>query len=443
MTCTAVILAAGRGVRMADSGPKVLHQVAGWPLVTHVVTTAREAGCDPIIVVASPEVDLRDAVGEDVRIVEQPPDDYGTAAAAQAAGVWEAPGTAVVMFGDSPLLTPQTVRDMAAMRDERDAAIVVGWTQAPAPGSYGRVVMADDGSVQAIVEAADADPDTYALTSCNSGLMAFDAEWLGTALPRVPQSPATGERYLTAVVELAIADGRRVASHLIADPTETIGCDDLSRLAEAEQVMQDRLRQALMAGGVQLRDPATTHLHRDVRVGPGSVLLPGTSLEGATTVGAGSTIGPNSRLIDATVGEGCVVESSRVSASSLGDRAVVGPFAHVRDGCEIGADSHLGSQTELKAAKLGSRVHVHHFGYLGDVAIGDGANIGAGTVTCNFDGTAKHRTVIGADAFIGSNTMLIAPVTVGEGARTSASAVVTRDVPPGMLAVGIPARIRR
>ena len=171
--------------------------------------------------------------------------------------------------------------------------------------------------------------------------------------------------------------------------------------------------------------------------------MPGTSLEGATKVGAGSTIGPNSRLVDATVGQGCVVESSRVSASSLGDRAVVGPFAHVRDGCEIGADSHLGSQTELKAAKLGSHVHVHHFGYLGDVAIGDGANIGAGTVTCNFDGTAKHRTVIGAEAFIGSNTMLIAPVTVGEGARTSASAVVTRDVPPGMLAVGIPARIRR
>ncbi|MDE2989889.1 MAG: bifunctional UDP-N-acetylglucosamine diphosphorylase/glucosamine-1-phosphate N-acetyltransferase GlmU [Chloroflexota bacterium] len=443
MTCTAVILAAGRGVRMAASGPKVLHHVAGWPLVTHVVATAREAGCDPIIVVASPEVDLRDVVGENVQIVEQPPDDYGTAAAAQAAGVPQSPGTAVVMFGDSPLLTAQTVREMAARRDAQDAAIVVGWTQATAPGSYGRVVMADDGSVQAIVEAADADPATYALTACNSGLMAFDAEWLGTALPRVPQSPATGERYLTALVELAIADGRPVDSHLITDHRETIGCDDLARLAEAEQAMQHRLRQALMADGVQLRDPGTTYLHRGAKVGPGSVLLPGTSLEGATKIGAGSTIGPNSRLIDAIVGEGCVVESSRVSASSLGDRAVVGPFAHVRDGCEIGAESHLGSQTELKAAKLGSHVHVHHFGYLGDVAIGDGANIGAGTVTCNFDGTAKHRTVIGAEAFIGSNTMLIAPVTVGEGARTSASAVVTRDVPPGMLAVGIPARIRR
>lgn len=443
MTCTAVILAAGRGVRMAASGPKVLHQVAGSPLVKHVVATAREAGCDPIVVVASPEVDLRDAVGDDVQIVEQPPDDYGTAAAAQAAGISQSPGTAVVMFGDSPLLTAQTVREMAALRDARDAAIVVGWTQAPAPGSYGRVVMADDGSVTAIVEAADADPATYALTACNSGLMAFDAEWLGAALPRVPRSPETGERYLTAVVELAVADSRRVVSHLIADDAETIGCDDLSRLAEAEQAMQQRLRQFLMAQGVQLRDPATTYLHRGVTVGAGSVLLPGTSLEGATSIGGGSTIGPNSRLIDATVGDGCVVESSRVSASSLDDGVVVGPFAHVRDGCAIGPDSHLGSQTELKAATLGSGVHVHHFGYLGDVEIGDGANIGAGTVTCNFDGTAKHRTVIGAEAFIGSDTMLIAPVTVGEGARTSANAVVTRDVPPGMLAVGIPARIRR
>ncbi len=443
MTPTAVILAAGRGVRMAASGPKVLHQVAGWPLVAHVVATAREAGCDPIVVVASSEVDLRDAVGENVRIVEQPPHDYGTAAAAQAAGVWDKPGTVVVLYGDSPLLTTQTVRELAALRDERDAAIVVGWTEAQTPGDYGRVVMSGDGSVQAIVEAADADPATYALTARNSGLMAFDAEWLGTALPRVPQSPATGERYLTAVIELAIADGRQVAAHLIANDAETIGCDDLVRLAEAEQAMQHRLRHSLMEQGVQLRDPTTTYLHRGVTVGPGSVLLPGTSLEGATAVGAGSTIGPNCRLIDATVGVDCVVESSRVSASSLGDRVVVGPFAHVRGGCAIGPDSHIGSQTELKAAKLGSRVHVHHFGYLGDVEIGDGANIGAGTVTCNFDGTTKHRTVIGAEAFIGSDTMLIAPVTVGEGARTSASAVVTRDVPPGMLAVGIPARIRR
>ncbi len=443
MTGTAVILAAGRGARMAASGPKVLHQVAGWPLVTHVVDTARAAGCDPIVVVASPEVGLRDAVGEHVRIVEQPPEDYGTAAGAQAAGVWKKPGTAIVMYGDSPLLTAQTVRELTTLRDEHDAAIVVGWTQAPEPGDYGRVVMTDDGSVQAIVEAADADPATFSSTARNSGVMAFDAAWLGTALPRVPCSPTTGERYLTSVIELAIADGRRVASHLITDDTETIGCDDLVRLAAAEHAMQTRLRQALMAQGVQLRDPATTYLHRGVTVGPGSVLLPGTSLEGSTVVGAGSTVGPNTRLIDATIGDGCVVESSQVANSMLADRVTVGPFAHVREGCDIGPGSRLGSSTELKSAKIGSDVHVHHFGYLGDVQIGDGANIGAGTVTCNFDGTDKHRTVIGARAFIGSDTMLIAPVTVGEGARTSASAVVTRDVPPGMLAVGIPARIRR
>lgn len=443
MTSTAVILAAGRGVRMAASGPKVLRHVAGWPLVTHVVATAREAGCDPIVVVASPEVDLRDAVGENVHIVEQPPDDYGTAAAAQAAGVWGKPGTAIVMYGDSPLLTAQTVRGLTALRDQLDAAIVVGWTQAPEPGDYGRVLMTDDGSVQAIVEAADADPTTLNVTACNSGVMAFDAEWLGTALPRVAQSPTTGERYLTAVIELAIADGRRAASHLIADDVETIGCDDLLRLAAAEQAMQTRLRETLMAQGVQMRDPATTYLHRGVTIGPGAVLLPGTLLEGATVVGEGSTVGPNARLVDAIVGAGCTIESSRVAGSVLGDRVMVGPFAHVRDGCDIGTGSHIGSHTELKAAEIGSDVHVHHFGYLGDVQIGDGANIGAGTVTCNFDGTDKHRTVIGARAFIGSDTMLIAPVTVGEGARTSASAVVTRDVPPGMLAVGVPARIRR
>ncbi len=443
MSCTAVILAAGRGARIAASGPKVLHEVAGWPLVKHVVATAHEAGCDPIVVVASTDVDLRDAVGDGIQIVEQPPDDYGTAAAAQAAGVWDAAGTAIVMYGDSPLLSAQTVREMAAEREAGGAAIVVGWTQVPEPGAYGRVVMNDDGSVRAIVEAADADPATYALTSLNSGVMAFDAQWLGTALARIAPSPASGERYLTAAVELAIEDGRDIAAYEIADRAETIGCDDLAALAQAETAMQQRLRQALFAQGVQLRDPSTTYLHRETIVGAGSVLLPNTSLEGATAIGERSTIGPNARLIDATLGADCVVESSRVVASILRDRVHVGPYAHVRDGCDIGAGTYIGSHAELKAATVGQDVHVHHFSYLGDVQIGDGANVGAGTVTCNFDGTEKHSTVIGARAFIGSDTMLIAPVTVAEGGRTGAGSVVNRDVPSGMLAVGAPARIRR
>ena len=443
MSYTAVILAAGRGTRMASSGPKMLHEVAGWPLVKHVAVTAREAGCDPVIVVTSQDLDLRKAVGEGVQIVEQPLGDYGTAAATQAAGVWDSPGTAIVMYGDSPLLSPQTVRKMAGARTECRAAIVVGWTQAPAPGAYGRVVMADDGSVRAIIEAADADPEIYALTSLNSGIMAFDTEWLGSALPRITASSTSGERYLTTAVQLAIADGLNVAAHKIEDRDETIGCDDLAKLAEAEVAMQQRLRQTLFAQGVRIQDPSSTYLHREATVGTGSAILPNTSLEGTTSVGKGSIIGPNTRLIDATLGAECVVESSRVMESILRARVHVGPFAHVRQGCDIGNDAYIGSHAELKGATVGNDVQVHHFSYLGDVRVGDGANVGAGTVTCNFDGTEKHPTVIGPRAFIGSATMLIAPVTVAEGGRTGAGSVVNRDVPPGMLAVGVPARIRK
>jgi bifunctional UDP-N-acetylglucosamine pyrophosphorylase/glucosamine-1-phosphate N-acetyltransferase len=443
MSYTAVILAAGRGTRMASSGPKMLHEVAGWPLVKHVVVAAHEAGCDPVIVVASPDLDLREAVGADVQIVDQPLGDYGTAAAAQAAGMWDSPGTAIVMYGDSPLVTPQTVRAMAGARTERRAAIVVGWTQAKAPGSYGRVVMDDDGSVLAVVEAADADPETYALTSLNSGLMAFDTKWLGSALPRITASSVSGERYLTTAVQLAIADGMDVVAHEIEDRDETIGCDDPAKLAEAEMAMQKRLRQALFVQGVRIQDPSSTFLNRETTVGTGSVLLPNTSLEGTTSIGEGSIIGPNTRIIDATLGADCVVESSRVMKSMLRARVHVGPFAHVREGCDIGNDTHIGSHAELKGATVGNHVQVHHFSYLGDVRIGDGANVGAGTVTCNFDGTEKHPTVIGPRAFIGSATMLIAPVTIAEDGRTGAGSVVNRDVPPGMLAVGVPARIRR
>ena len=443
MTCSAVILAAGRGTRVATATPKVLHHVAGWPLVKHVVATAREAECDPIIVVTSRHIDVSEVVGNAVQIARQPEHDHGTAAAVQAANIPDESDTTIVMYADSPLLTASTVRAMSAHRRESKAAVVVGWTQMPTPGDYGRVVMNPDGSVKAIVESIDADADTYASTNLNAGVMAFETKWLTTALPRVALSPRSNERYLTATVQLANEDDRRAVAHSIADPTEIIGCDTLANLAEAEVAMQNRLRRTLPTRGVQMQDPTTTYLHRGVTVAAGTILLPGTSLEGHTTIGPGSTIGPNTRLIDSVVGSECVVESSRIIASVLGNCVCVGPFAHVREECAIGDGSRIGTHAELKSATIGRNVHVHHFSYLGDVNIGDSTNIGAGTVTCNFDGADKHKTVIGARAFIGSGSMLIAPVTVADDSRTAAGAVVNRDVPPGKLAIGMPARIRR
>ena len=444
MPIAAVILAAGRGERLESAAPKALHEVAGWPLVRHVLVAAQAAGCDPIVVVGPRDADLRPALDARTVLVAQPDGGYGTAFATEAAEpvLGAQAGTVVVLYGDSPLVQPATVRAMGELRESTGAAVVVAWARVEEPGDFGRVVTDGRGDILAIAEAADATPEQLALTSINTGLMAFDAAWLWARVSRVAPSPATGERYLPELVPMALADGRCVAGYQIEDSDETIGCDDAAKLAAAEAAMQWRLRRGLMAEGVQLRDPATTYLHRGVQVGRGTVVLPNTSLEGETVVGKGATLGPAARLIDARLGPGCVVEASRVEGSTLGANVRVGPFASIRSGCVIGEACEIGSHAELKAASLGQGVLVHHFSYLGDAQVGSGANIGAGTVTCNFDGKAKHVTVIGPRAFIGSDTLLVAPVTVAEGARTGAGSVVTRDVPAHALAYGVPARVR-
>ncbi len=444
MSLAAVILAAGRGARFKSATPKVLHEVAGWPLVRHVQAAAHAAACDPVVVVAAQDVDLRPALDDGALVVTQPPGVYGTAVAAAAAAqaVGDRARSVAVLYGDNPLLTPETLRAMAERREATGSAVVVGWAQVADASGLGRVVMGAGDSIEAIVEEADATPAQAALTKVNTGPMTFDAAWLWSRLGSVEPSTRSGERYLTSLVGLARQDGRAVSGYQLRDLDETIGCDDFRRLASAEAAMQSRLRAALMANGVQLRDPKTTYLHRGARVGRGCVLLPGTSIEGDSEIQDGSTIGPNSRLIDARLGRGCTVEASRVKSCVLGNGVSVGPYAHVRAGCEIGDGCYIGSHAELKAAKLGRDVHVHHFSYLGDVQVGDGANIGAGTVTCNYDGRQKHQTTIGEGAHIGSDTLLVAPVTVARGAKTGAGAVVTRDVPAHSLAYGVPARVK-
>jgi len=430
---------------LQSSVPKALQQVAGWPLVRHAYTTAREAGCSPIVVVGPRGVDLSVALDADAQVVEQPEGWYGTAFATAAAedrvGV-RAP-TVVVVFGDSPLLRPETIRALAERRAATAAAIAVAWAQVDSAGSFGRVVRNAAGDIEAIVEAADATPAERALSTINTGLMAFDARWLWANLHAVPASPVSAERYLPALVPIARAQGRRVVGCEVADAAETIGCDDAAKLAAAEAVWQGRLRAQVLAQGVQLRDPATTYLHRGVAMAPDTVIMPNTSLEGATTVGRGSRLGPGTRLIDAQLGERCVVEASRIEGSRLGAGVTVGPYAHIRAACAIGDGCEIGSHAELKATILGAGVRVHHFSYLGDTEVGEGANIGAGTVTCNFDGIAKHRTVIGKRAFVGSDTLLVAPVSLGDGAATGAGSVVTHDVAAGALVYGAPARVRR
>ncbi len=416
--------------------------MAGWPLLKHVHAAAVEAGCDPILTVGPSDVDLQAVLGADALVVTQPAGGYGTAFAAQAATetLEDAAGTALVLYGDCPLARAETISAMADRQDATGAAVVVGWSNVAEPGALGRVVFEADGDVTEIVEAADATPDQQRLSSVNSSTMGFDAAWLRAHVAEVRPSARTGELYLTELVRIARDGGGRVAGYEIANADESIGCDDMHRLAAAEAIMQQRLREALLRGGVRLVDPASTYLHRNVHVSAGSVILPHTMLEGETWIGPGSTLGPGARLVDARVGRACTIESSRVEGAAIGDEVHVGPYANVRSGCSIDDRCYIGSHAELKSVELGKDVHIHHFSYLGDARVGDGANIGAGSVTCNFDGEAKHSTVIEAGAFIGSGTMLVAPVTVGEGATTGAGAVVTRDVPAGDLVYGVPAR---
>ncbi len=442
MTVAAAVLAAGHGTRFKSATPKVLHDVAGWPLVRHVYQTALEAGCEPIVVVTQAGVDLGAVLGSNARLVEQPADDHGTAAATASAATAIGAGatSVVVLFGDSPLIRPETVRAIAELLESSGAAVVVAFARVAEAGDFGRVDVDAAGDVRAIMEAGEAGSESSESAPINAGLMAFDAAWLWGALERVAPSPVNGERYLPVTVTLARADGRRVVGHEIRDLDEAIGCDDLTKLAAAESAMQARLRSLALAAGVRLVDPASVQIHRGVQIGAGATILPNTTIEGVSRIGQHVRVGPNARLIDVVTGVKCTIESARIEATELGDNVTVGPFANIRRGCRVGDDCEIGSHTELKAARLGRRVLVHHFSYLGDVEVGDDANIGAGTVTCNFDGATKHRTIIGARAFIGSGTMLVAPVTVADGGRTGAGSVVTRDVSAGELVYGVPAR---
>jgi bifunctional UDP-N-acetylglucosamine pyrophosphorylase/glucosamine-1-phosphate N-acetyltransferase len=306
-------------------------------------------------------------------------------------------------------------------------------------GAYGRVVRDATGAVTRIVEAVDATAEQLALREVNSGVGVWDADWLWPALESLAPSPS-GEYYLTDLVAQAAAEGRRVAATKVADATETLGVNSRADLAAVELAVRDRIRNRHLAAGITLVTPGSVWIDEDVRLGRDTVVWPNTFLMGRTTVGEGATLGPGSVIRDAELGDGVTVELSVVESAHVGPGCRVGPFAHVRGGTWLDEGVRIGNYAEVKASKLGSRVRAGHFSYIGDTDVGEGANIGAGTVTANYDGVTKHRTVIGAGAFIGSGSVLVAPVAVGEGAITGAGSVVTRDVAPGETVVGVPAR---
>ncbi len=418
----AIVLGAGRGVRMRSRVPKVLHPVGNRPMVLHVLDAARAAGAQACAVVAGPDMaELAGAVAPVPTVVQDAP--RGTADAVKAARgpVGSAPGTVLILFGDTPLIRAQTLEAMAARRREGGHAVVVLGFRPAVPDAYGRLVQEDDGTLAAIVEAADASPEQRRIGLCNSGVMAVDGAILFDLVDAVGNANAKGEYYLTDIVGIARQRGRTCA-FVEGGADELAGVNSRAELAAAERAFQQRMRAAAMAGGATLIDPETvwfshdTALGQDVTVGPQTVFGPGVS-----------------------IGDEVEIRGfCHIEGAEIGRGATVGPFARLRPGAALREGARVGNFVEVKNAVLEPGAKAGHLAYIGDAEIGAGANIGAGTITCNYDGFSKARTVIGAGAFIGSNSALVAPVSIGEGAVVGAGSTIDRDVEADALALTRP-----
>jgi len=440
MSARAIVLAAGKGTRMKSALPKVLHALCGRPMLWWVLEALRSAGVDDVVVVASPELDPQLAPFGVRTVVQQ--EQLGTGHAVKIALDALAPynGCLIVAYGDMPLVDATIFEDVqAAVDPDAGTALALVTAVMPLPSAFGRIVRAHDG-VARIVEAKDCTPDQLALEEMNAGIYAYDERALRAAIARVGNDNAQGEYYLTDTVELLIAAGRRVAPVPVADYRSVLGVNDRVELASAGAILNRRLCETHMRAGVTITDPATTYLEPGLVIAPDVTIRPNTVVCGATRIGEGTSIGPNSRLTDATIGARCDIRESVVTSSEVANDVKIGPFAHVRGGSRLGDDVRIGNFVELKNAHLAEGVKANHLTYLGDATVGARSNIGAGTITANFDGVRKNRTAVGADVKVGSNSVLVAPVTVGDGAVTGAGAVVNRDVPAGDKVAGVPAR---
>ncbi len=437
-----VVLAAGEGTRMRSQLPKVLHPLGGRPLLAHAVAAARATGPQHLVVVLRHQAErvaqgLRDADPDAVVALQD--DVPGTGRAVQC-GLDALPadltGTVVVTYGDVPLLSAGTLRRLVAAHTAGGNAMTVLTAELADPTGYGRVLR-DGHGVRAIVEQKDATEDERAVREVNSGVYAFDAAALRAALGRVGRDNAAGEVYLTDVLGLLRADGHRVEALAVTDEWEIRGVNDRLQLAELAAEANARTLRRWMLAGVTVTDPRTTWIDAGVELEADVVLLPGVQLHGRTRVAAGAVVGPDCTLTDVEVGAGAVVERTHGSSAVLGEGAHVGPFAYLRPGTRLGADGRIGTFVETKNAEIGRGSKVPHLSYVGDATIGEHSNIGAASVFVNYDGVSKSRTTVGSHVRMGSDTMYVAPVTVGDGAYSGAGTVIRKDVPAGALAVSV------
>ncbi len=439
---TAIVLAAGRGSRMRSSVPKPLQPIAGSPLLVHVLRTLREAGAGACVVVASPaDADALRAVAGDASVVEQD-EPRGTADALRA-GLDALPADAalaVAMNADVPLVLPRSVR--ALLDAHRAEGAVFGLLTAQVGRAQavglGRVRRDAEGAPEAVVEAVD-DAGGGTEAEVNVGCYSLDVAWVRAALGALP-AHASGEYHLPALAEAARTSGQFVAAAPVSEGAEALSVNTRTEQAAAEAALQARLRARALEAGACLLDPSTIYLDADAVLEADALIHPNTTVRGRSRVSAGAQVGPNAILHDALVGRDARIAGAVVEGAEVGEGAHVGPYAHLREGTVLAPGAYVGSHAEVKASRIGRGAHVGHFCYVGDAEVGAGANIGAGTVTCNYDGREKHRTIIGEGAFIGSDSLLVAPVRVGARALTGAGAVVTEDVPDGARVAGVPAR---
>ncbi|GAB7006829.1 bifunctional UDP-N-acetylglucosamine diphosphorylase/glucosamine-1-phosphate N-acetyltransferase GlmU [Nocardioides sp. AN3] len=437
---TVVVLAAGGGTRMKSKTPKVLHEVAGRSMVGHVLAAVRALAPARVVTVVGHQRELVEAhvnslMPECVVAVQE--EQLGTAHAVRIAveALGQARGTVLVAYADTPLLRAESLRSLLDDHVAAGNAVTILSGVVADPFGYGRIVRGGDGGVEAIVEEKDATDEQRGIDEINSGILAFDASFLIDALGRIDNANAKGEYYLTDAVALARAAGLAVGARPVVDPAEIEGANDRAQLAALGAVMNRRIVTRWMRDGVTVVDPATTWIDADAELSADVTVLPGVQLLGATKVEEDAVIGPDCTLKDCEIGPGARVVRTHATLSVIGAGAEVGPFSHLRPGTVLDARGKIGGFVETKNAHIGEGAKVPHLSYVGDAEIGEGANIGAGTIFANYDGVAKHRTVVGPHAKTGSNNTFVAPVAIGDGATTGGGTVVREDVPPGALAV--------
>ncbi|WP_027339787.1 bifunctional UDP-N-acetylglucosamine diphosphorylase/glucosamine-1-phosphate N-acetyltransferase GlmU [Halonatronum saccharophilum] len=437
-----ITLAAGKGTRMKSKLPKVLHKVLGKSMVQHVLDTA--SNLDPslnITVIGYKGEEVKENTEGDIKFVEQK-EQLGTGHAVMQAREYlkEFDGTVLVLYGDTPLLTEETLNRLVKDHQNKEAAVTILTAKLDDPSGYGRIVRDEIGNVLGIVEDKDTTQDQAKIKEINTGICCFNSRLLLKALDSLDTDNAQGEYYLTDVAGILAKEGKVVSAMLTDNYKETIGVNSRRHLAKAEKVLQQRVCEYHMDSGVTIIDPQSTYIDTKVKIGQDTIIYPFTFIEGETEIKEDVIVGPQSRIVDSVIGNKVEIESSTIVGSEIGDRTVVGPYAYLRPGNKIGQGVKIGDFVEVKNSQIGNESKVPHLSYIGDTTIGRRTNVGAGTITANYDGENKHRTVIGDDVFIGSDSTLIAPIRIGDRSVSGAGSVITKDVKEGETVIGVPAK---